>query len=206
MRQPDRPAALLAPPGLGKTLLLHTLARLVPELTCIYVPNPALTPAELCGWTLGRLGSPSWSDPIPVLDAYAAHLAQGGGALLWLVDDAHSLPEETARWLGSRLARAAGALRLVAAALDDAERSKPLDALGPLVRVESLARPMSPEETRCFVESRLQRSGARPEARERCDAALLDRVHETAGGVPREVADLVSALLAGRDDRLWRVA
>ena len=197
-RRPDSPAALLAPPGLGKTLLLHTLARLLPELSCVYVPNPSLSPAELCGWSLGRLGSPTWNDPIPVLAAYAAHRAQQGGALLWLVDDAHSLPEETARWLGNALAGSRGALRLVAAALDDEERIKNLDALGPLVRIEALARPMSAAETRSYVETRLERTGLAAETRERCDEGVVQWVHETAGGVPREVGDSVSALLSGR--------
>jgi MoxR-like ATPase len=135
----DRPAALRAAPGLGKTLLLHELAgRLRRPLCGVYVPNPVLEPAELCAWTLGRLGSPAWADPISVLAAYADHLAGQGGALVWLVDDAHLLPEETARWLGSVVARSRGALRLVVAVLDGAE-AKALDALGPLAVIDGLA-------------------------------------------------------------------
>lgn len=198
--RPDRPAALLAPPGFGKTLLLHTLARLVPGLRCVYVPNPGLSPSELCAWSLGQLGGPTWRDPIPVLASYAAHLAQQGGALLWLIDDAHGLPEPTARWLGRALAGSGGALRLVAAALDDEERLKHLDALGTLTRVETLARPMSALETRCYVETRLERSGLTAETRARCGEAVLRWIHETAGGVPREVGEAVSALLSGRAD------
>jgi hypothetical protein len=72
-----------------------------------------------------------------VLAAYADHLAAQGGALVWLVDDAHLLPEETARWLGSVVARSDGALRLAVAVLDGAE-AKALDALGPLAVVGGL--------------------------------------------------------------------
>jgi type II secretory pathway predicted ATPase ExeA len=194
--RPERPAALLAPPGFGKTLLLHTLTPLVPGLSCVYVPNPVLTPAELCAWSLGQLGSPTFSDPIQVLAAYAGHLAQEGGALLWLLDDAHRLPGATARWLGHALARSRGTLRLAAAALDGEEHTKVLDALGPLVRIEALARPMSADETRRYVETRLGRSGLAAEARTRCDDGTLQQIHAAAGGVPREVSAAVSALLA----------
>lgn len=137
--RPDRPAALRAAPGLGKTLLLHELAaRLRGPLCGVYVPNPVLEPVDLCVWALGRLGSPAWEDPISVLGAYADHLAERGGALVWLVDDAHLLPEETARWLGSVVARSRGALRLVVAVLDGVE-AKALDALGPLTVIDGLS-------------------------------------------------------------------
>lgn len=195
--RPDRPAALLAPPGHGKTLLLHLLAaRLPAALRAVYVPNPVLTPAELCAWTLGRLGSPAWSDPIAVLAAYAEHRAGCGGALVWLVDDAHSLPEETARWLGHVVTRAGGALRLVLAAIED-ERGKALDALGPLARIDALAQPMERGETASYVLERLVRARARSELRERCKAAL-DVVHEVGAGIPREVSAACSVLLAQR--------
>lgn len=194
--RPDRPVALLAPPGLGKTLLLRLLAaRLPAPLQAVYVPNPVLSPAELCAWTLGCLGSPPWSDPIALLAAYAEHRAGGGGALVWLVDDAHSLPEETARWLGHVVAHSGGALRLVVAAVDGP--GKALAALGDLVRVDALARPMERGETASYVFERLVRACVRQELRERCKAAL-DAVHEVSGGIPREVSAACATLLARR--------
>ena len=194
--RPDLPVALLAPPGLGKTLLLHMLAsRLPPALRGVYVPNPVLAPAELCAWTLGCLGSPGWPDPIAILGAYADHLAERGGALVWLVDDAHSLPEETARWLGHVLARARGALRLVVAAVEE-ERGKALRALGPLVRIDALARPMQPGETVHYVHGRLDRACVEAELRTRYEGAL-EEAHELSAGVPREVSAALSVLSAG---------
>jgi type II secretory pathway predicted ATPase ExeA len=195
--QPDRPAALLAPAGHGKTLLLHLLAaRLPAALGAVYVPNPALTPAELCAWTLGCLGSPPWDDPIPVVSAYAEHRASCGGALVWLVDDAQLLPEETARWLGHVVAGAGGAIRLVVAAVDD-ERGKALDALGALSRVDALAQPMERGETASYVFERLVRACVAAQLRARCKDAL-DAVHAASAGVPREVSAACSLLLAGR--------
>ncbi len=194
--RPDRPAALLAPPGHGKTLLLHTLAGLLRELTSVYVPNPGLSPPELCAWCLGCVGSPDWDEPIPVFSAYTEHLREKGGALLLLLDDAHGLPEETGRWLGRALARSRGELRLVAAALDG-ERAKPLETLGPLARIDSLARPMDVCETRAYVEGRLSRCNVEPDLRSRWDEDALQQIQAATGGVPREVSSAVSALLTG---------
>lgn len=195
VERPERPALLLAPPGHGKTLLLRLLAaRLPAPLRAVYVPNPVLTPAELCTWTLGSLGSPPWADPVPVVAAYAEHRAAAGGALVWLVDDAQLLPEETARWLGHVLAHSKGALRLVLAAIED-ERGKTLDALGPRVRIEALAKPMERGETASYVLERLVRGAVRSELRARCKAALSE-LHEASGGIPREVSAACSALLA----------
>ncbi len=195
--EPDRPAALLAGPGLGKTLLLHLLAMRLPAgLRGVYVPNPALAPADLCAWTLGCLGSPGWPDPIAVLAAWAEHCAKRGGGLVWLVDDAHGLPEETARWIGHVLSRSRGALRLVVAAVED-ERAKTLDALGPLRAVRALGRPMSADETRAYAVERLRCAPLDPEGRRRMETAL-DRIHQRSGGVPRQVSAVASELLAGR--------
>ena len=189
------PGAIVAPPGHGKTLLLHLLAgRLAPALRPIYVPNPVLTPEDLAAWTLGCLGSPPWPDPVEVVVAYAEHLAESGGALVWLVDDAHSLPDETARWLGALVAGSAGALRLVVAALADAP-GRVLDALGPPVRVDALARGMEAPETARYVLSRLERGSVEPGLRARCEAAL-EAIQEVSAGVPREVSAACSRLLA----------
>jgi type II secretory pathway predicted ATPase ExeA len=112
------------------------------------------------------------------------------------VDDAHSLPEETARWLGHVVSRSAGALRLVVAAVEG-ERGKALDSLGALIRIDALAQPMERGETASYVFERLVRSCARAELRALCKDAL-DVVHGTSAGVPREVSAACSLLLAGR--------
>lgn len=196
--RPDRPALLLAPPGLGKSLLLHLLATRLPAgLRAIYVANPALGPADLCTWTLGRLGAAGWPDPIPVLAAFTEHCADRGGALVWLIDDAHDLPEETARWIGRLRAQSRGALRLVAAAVED-ERIKALDALGPLHRVGGLARPMSAAESRAYVRARLARARTEPVRRSALEDAL-ERMQRASGGIPRALSSAASLLLAGRE-------
>ncbi|MEN8160856.1 MAG: ATP-binding protein, partial [Myxococcota bacterium] len=192
MQAPGRHALLLAPPGTGKTLLLHVLAtRLPSELHAVYVPNPRLTPAELCAWTLGRLDSPRWPDPMAMLRAYAAHRAQCGGALVWLIDDAHRLPVATARWLAEAATRGDGGLRLVFAADDEGSGADDAEGDGlavfrDLVRIDSLSQPMQPPEIAQYVFERLYRARGSDALRERC-AAALDTIREASGGIPRAV-------------------
>ena len=179
VRSPGRPCAVVAPAGLGKTLALHTLPRLVPELVPAYVPNPVLAPEDLCAWTLGRLGLPAWRGACGVLEAYLEHLAQLERALLWLVDDAHLLPVETARWL-RRQHESRPSLRLVVGGLD------PLSPeLGDLVRVDALGRPMTVDETRRYLEQRLRLGEAEGTAP---DDDAVSAIHRAAGGIPREVS------------------
>jgi type II secretory pathway predicted ATPase ExeA len=182
---PGRHALLLAPPGTGKTLLLHLLAtRLPSELRSVYVPNPALDPAELAAWTLGQLGSPRFPDPESVLRAYAAHRAQCGGALVWLIDDADRLPPATAHWLLDAAARTDGGIRLVLTATQ--EPSEGLAVFGSLVRIESLARPMQQAEIAQYVFERLYRVRGSDATRARL-AAALEAIGQSSGGIPRAV-------------------
>ncbi len=176
---------LVAPPGAGKTLLLHLLAARLPSgLRSVYVPNPRLTPAELAAWTLGQLGSPRWPDPETVLRAYVAHLAQSGGALVWLVDDADRLPAATARWLLASAARPDGGLRLVFTAVDD--KTEGLAVFRSLVRVDSLSRPMRAPEVAQYVFERVYRARGGDALRARLAAALAE-IGEASGGNPRAV-------------------
>jgi len=185
VRAPARPCAVVAPPGLGKTLLLHTLPCLVPELESVYVPNPVLGPADLCAWTLGGLGAAASGDPIPVLVAFLEHLARRDRALVWLLDDAHGLPAETALWL-RRLHDSHASLRLVLGSVDRVPRE-----LGELVRIEALAQPMTRDETRRYLEQRLAAAGAGDLAPAQDE---VEAIHRDSGGVPRAVSARASAL------------
>lgn len=199
VKKPSQPSAILAPPGLGKTLMLHMLAaRLTADLRGVYVPNPILTPEDFCTWTLGQLGGMGFGDSLSVLDAYTAHLGERNAALVWLVDDAQGLPEETARWLGSVLAKSGGALRIVVACVEDKRTYRILQALGPTIRIEALAQPMSLDETRRYVAKRLEQSNADRNARACCDDAVLRKIQIETGGIPRAVSAVVSKRLHNR--------
>jgi hypothetical protein len=128
---PAKTAALIGPPGLGKTLLLHLLAKEAPEdLQTVYLPYAALPPEELCGWALGLLNLPTTGDPIGALRAHTRDLHERRSSLLLLIDDADSMPIATARWLGDLVGDAGHRVRLAIAASDNAAGNRVLAAIG----------------------------------------------------------------------------
>lgn len=109
---------LEGPTGIGKTLLLQLLAqRLAHRYEPLYLPYPALTTRELCALALGLRGGPGGGDPERVLQRLAAELSQRGRPLLLLVDDAASLPPESARGLAALLSESHGALHIALAGI-----------------------------------------------------------------------------------------
>jgi hypothetical protein len=118
LREGRRPAALVGPPGLGKTLLLHLVGqRLGARLRSVYLPYAALPLDELCAWALSLLGFSHSNDTIGDLIQTARRHYEGGSGLLLLIDDASSMPLPTARKLGD-WSRRRRALRLLVAAAE----------------------------------------------------------------------------------------
>ena len=70
---------LSGPAGIGKTLLLKTLAaRLDMRLSCVYIPFPNLSARGLSEWVLETLGKPRGNDPTVALVREAEnHRRQG---------------------------------------------------------------------------------------------------------------------------------
>ncbi len=202
------PLVLCGPAGLGKTLLLHVLAlRLQPRLRAVVLPYSALSPAEICVWALDLLGEPAQAgDPEAALLAHAARLQAQGSGLLLLLDDAGSMPADTARRMAQLAADSRGALRLVGAAVDDARSGRVLAALGADAREIRLSVGMDPRETALYVRARLERMGAGDDERRRFDAETLERISRSSGGVPRVVQQLASEVLWRRGDARVRPA
>jgi type II secretory pathway predicted ATPase ExeA len=191
-----RPTALTAPPGLGKSLLLHLLAsRLTTGFECLFLPYAAVSLEELCAWTLGLLGDPADEDPRTGLLRRSRRSAERGRVLVLLVDDGSSMPLETARELGELIRESGNRLRVVLATTDDAVSSRVIVALHPEVAEVRFTEPMSARETRLYVRTRLEQAGVTGERRERFHEDAIGWIHRLSGGVPRRVHDLGGSLL-----------
>ena len=187
------PVALVSAPGLGKTLQLQLAAqRLGARWATAYLPYGALAFDELAAWVLGRLGG-GWVESSPT----EALRERALGGLLLLIDDADSLPRETARELAALATESAGGLRLALAASDDARGSRVLALFGTGLGILRLCEPMSLAETRDYVLGRVHAAALDDQARRHFDDAAIDRVHGLSAGIPRRVNELCAQLLEG---------
>jgi len=192
-------AWLSAPPGIGKSLMLRVLAeRLSPAWRCVYLPYAALDLRDLCRWVIGRLGLEPRRPIAQQLATVAREHWAEGSALVLLIDDANTMPPDTARALGHRVRRLGGALRLVLASAEDARASRVRAALGLQLTDVNLVSPLSANETRDYIETRLRVAGAGLELRDRFDGASIARIHRMAAGVPRRIHDLAFDVEGGR--------
>ncbi len=166
----DRHPFLVAPPGYGKTLMLHVLAcRLAASWAPVYLPYPMLTADELCRWALLSLGIDDEPDPEGALLAEASSDRSVRGLIL-LIDEADSLPAETTRQLFEFADASEGRLRFAFAAVP-CEASSRLSAHSAVESVNYTA-PLAASECVAYVDAKLRRLDAT-----RRDVFSADRVH-----------------------------
>ncbi len=191
-----RTSAVTAPPGLGKSLLLRLLERrLAPDSRCLFLPYAAVRLDELCAWAEGLQGEPASADPVRGMLLRAREHREAGGSLVLLIDDAGSMPLDTARDLGALIRESGNCLRVVIAAADDAASSRVLAALHSDILEVRFRRAMSLNETRLYIRTRLEQSGVPAALQDRFDEDAIGWVHRLSGGVPRQVHDLATSLL-----------
>jgi type II secretory pathway predicted ATPase ExeA len=188
-------AAIIAPPGYGKTLLLRVIADHLGARRCLYLPYAALELHELCAWTLGLLDRASASDPAAAL-ASLVMAARGElqAGLVLMIDDANSMPIDTARELGRFVRQSGGGLQVLIAAADDARTSRVIAALGLDVAIARYMVPFSEAETQAYVTARLDRAHVPRTIRARFEAQNITRIHSLSGGVPRRIHTLAAEL------------
>ena len=207
-REGSTVAALVGPPGLGKTLLLRVFeAR--NERQSLYLPYAGLPPTELIDWVYGLLSrSPSaeferevlLGQPTRVLDPLFALAPSSDEPFFLLIDDADSMPEETLRVMIDELPRKRSTLRILMAMNEDAKASRLLagfDSLRP--RTVRLQRPMSEGETGDYLLGRLSWAGAPGVELGRLDSAQTRRIFALSAGVPQMVHRIAYSFFA--DDR-----
>lgn len=210
--QGARSIVLRGPAGIGKTTLLRVLEkRLLEPIAPVAIPYARLQPGDFWSYVLHQLGAPRGADAErEVVDA-ARRLRRAGGILVLLVDEADSLPPETAARVAAAIEAAAGALRVVLAADDGGPEGRlPLVEGAELIRVEER---LAPAETEAFLLGRLLHFGAASAVRRRFDAGTIAALHQASGGLPGELNRLageierraLEPLLAGGDPTPERV-
>jgi hypothetical protein len=179
---------LEGPTGIGKTLLLRVFGRRVAaRYTPLYLPFPLLPAREICALALGLLGRRAADDPEALLEAVIAELALNGRPLLLLLDDAASLPPDSARGLAAILARSRGRLRLVLAGIAGEPLLRALEPFGDgLVRV-ALEEGVPDAALPDYVAAQLERAHAPANLRNAFDDTALAEIGRLAAGNPRRL-------------------
>lgn len=213
-------AALVAPPGIGKTHLLRVLESRLREgervrrsvetpgasgrvrHRALYLPYAALTLPDLARWIHGLVGERrhlrvATGDPDE--DALRALAGLGAGPerpLHLLIDDADSMPAATLRALVQGLARERSPVRLVLALGDDSRATRMVAALDPLRPLELSYRDALDEaETEAYLRTRLARAGIGAELLDGLDPRTVSRIRALSGGIPRRIHRVVLALV-----------
>lgn len=197
--------AIVGPPGIGKTLLLHRLAaRLAASgsWTPVHLPYASLPADELCRWILGLVEGPASSSPREALLAWSKAEAARGRAVLVALDEASGLPRETGDCLAGLCWQAGGGLAVALAATDDARASRSLAALGPDLEPIRYTAPLLEPETRDYVAGRLARRAAPEALRRRFDPETVGWIHRLSGGIPRRIHEVAALLIETPPDRV----
>ena len=197
----EGPVALVGPPGIGKTLLLHrAAARVRHRLEPVHLPYAALDLPDLCAWALGASGRQVGREPVAYLGGECRRRAARGSGMALLIDEAGSMPLETARDLAKLVDETRGGLRLALAATEDAQASRVFAALAGDLHPHRLTDPMDEADTARYVETRLERAGATAPIRARFDPGALTWLHTVSGGNPRRLHDIATELIAARPE------
>lgn len=186
--------------GTGKTLLLRCLLRQLKQsgnVACSYVFNSLLTPIEFLEYIVADFGLPTADkDKSELLLDLSRYLASRGSKQLTtmlIVDEAHHLSEEVleeVRLLTNLETAEDKLLQVVLVGqpeLDAKLKSPSLRQLRQRVALRARLDRLDENETRGYVERRLQVAGASTESGELFPDQTIDAIYSYSGGFPRVI-------------------
>jgi len=205
VRTGERLVALQGPAGIGKTFLGHVLAeRCRQDLQIVHVPVPSLLPEGLYGWVLATIGISAGAEPRARLIEEARKASEDGLPLFVSIDDADSMPDDTAIALRELHAELASSLRLLFTVGDDAAGARHLELLGPDVARVRLDQLMSSAETAVYLHARLAYCEASREELTRFDPDAIEQLYRVSNGLPSAVNELADELIRPEEAALSR--
>jgi general secretion pathway protein A len=156
--------------GIGKTTLLHYLqAKLPRKVKTVFIPRVSIFFRQILRQITHELRLPLADEtPAFLLSQLRAHLAEGLGRrenLAIFVDDAQNLNKETfeeLRLLSQMQEGGARLVQIILAGEPELENTLSAEALRSLsqqIRIRLRLQPLLQEESRLFIEQRLQRAG-----------------------------------------------
>jgi general secretion pathway protein A len=196
--------------GTGKTLLLRCLLRLLrasKDIAYAYLFNSRLTPTEFLQYVVSDFGLPSAGKNKSelLLDLGQFLISRGSKKLttVLIIDEAHHLSEEIleeVRLLSNLETTDEKLLQIVL--VGQPELDEKLDSIGlrqlkQRIALRAALGPLDAEETREYIERRLQIAGADPRRNSIFPAETIAAVFRHSGGLPRLINSISeNALIA----------
>lgn len=183
--------------GTGKTLLVRCLLELLnrKNVAYAYVFNSRLSPMEFLQYIAGDLGLPTAgknkSELLLDLSGYLIARHQQRLTTVLVVDEAHHLPIEVleeVRLLTNLETAEEKLLQILLVGqpeLDEKMDSIELRQLKQRIALRSQLEPLTPEETRGYIQRRLQLASASGQAPELFPAETMAGVYRHSHGIPR---------------------
>jgi general secretion pathway protein A len=183
--------------GTGKTLLVRCLLELLNRrnVAYAYVFNSLLSPLEFLQYVAGDFGLPSAgkskSDLLLELSSFLIARHQKRLTTVLVIDEAHHLPVEVleeVRLLTNLETAQEKLLQILLVGqpeLDEKLDSMELRQLKQRIALRSQLEPLNFEETKGYIQRRLQLAGANPNAGNLFPAETMMKVYRHARGIPR---------------------
>jgi len=195
--------------GTGKTTLIRCLLEQLPEQTEVaLILNPMASVPELLASICDELGARYISDQdsakslTDALYQKLLHNHRQGRQTLLLIDEAQTLSAEAleqVRLLTNLETETSKLLNIILVGQPELQEFLARPALRQLsqrITARFHLQPLSPDETRAYIEHRLQVAGLEP-GRHLLSRSLIEDIHQFSGGIPRLINIICERMLLG---------